>query len=451
MTNLKEKVGSKACMVAFFITLSFLWTSCGYLKWLYHLGEYVSADALDCLTEVVGYLFQAAGLGIFIAILKRKHEAFEKRFVFSGIVLADLVCMLLSCVMQNTALILLFGYLMNLFHGVIAAIYLTVLAKEVKWNQRALTFGAGYGVASVLSYVLSLLDGGMFLHKANAIVLYFVIAFVSGWVYRNGVCQTSEDAEAYTEKELKPGIVLVIGLTVFMLSLIKSIGFYFPSADISAGVSLEFSRAFYAIGLILAGVINDRSRKFGAISCVIALVFPFAMISLAGELSVSVVLWILGYIFYGFFVVYRVTVFSDLAGMKAEYFAYAGLGLMWGRLGDACGSFTGMKLVNNHVALVSVDAVLFVVALVLFFAMYNALYLIQPKASEKDQLFAFATKYGLSGREKEILEMLIQDLSNSEISEKAFISENTVKFHVRNLLKKTGCSNRGELIQLYKK
>ncbi|MDY4840225.1 MAG: helix-turn-helix transcriptional regulator [Lachnospiraceae bacterium] len=46
----------------------------------------------------------------------------------------------------------------------------------------------------------------------------------------------------------------------------------------------------------------------------------------------------------------------------------------------------------------------------------------------------------------EVLNLIIKGASNGEISDELFISENTVKFHVRNILKKTGCSNRTELL-----
>ena len=60
---------------------------------------------------------------------------------------------------------------------------------------------------------------------------------------------------------------------------------YFPIADLSQGINLEFSRVFYSLGLIMAGYISDRSRKYGALSCLTALVFPFAMIALSNELQ----------------------------------------------------------------------------------------------------------------------------------------------------------------------
>ena len=83
-----------------------------------------------------------------------------------------------------------------------------------------------------------------------------------------------------------------------------------------------------------------------------------------------------------------------------------------------------------------------------FFLLYNKLYMPvpQPLPSQEECLNAFVQKYELSLRETEVLNLIIEGASNGEISAKLFISENTVKFHVRNILKKTGCSNRTELI-----
>ncbi|HHY17990.1 MAG TPA: helix-turn-helix transcriptional regulator, partial [Firmicutes bacterium] len=57
----------------------------------------------------------------------------------------------------------------------------------------------------------------------------------------------------------------------------------------------------------------------------------------------------------------------------------------------------------------------------------------------------------LVGRENLVFFPLLkkhkEHFSNSEISSVLYISENTVKFHVKNILKKTGCSNRNEIGQ----
>jgi len=54
----------------------------------------------------------------------------------------------------------------------------------------------------------------------------------------------------------------------------------------------------------------------------------------------------------------------------------------------------------------------------------------------------------LSTRETQVLDRLLENLSNKEIAAKLNISERTVKFHVSNVLTKFGVGRRADLILL---
>ena len=69
--------------------------------------------------------------------------------------------------------------------------------------------------------------------------------------------------------------------------------------------------------------------------------------------------------------------------------------------------------------------------------------------TERERFALFAAKHDLSSREREVLGLIITEKTNAEIAEELCISENTVKFHVRNLLQKTRCKNRKELHSHY--
>lgn len=53
----------------------------------------------------------------------------------------------------------------------------------------------------------------------------------------------------------------------------------------------------------------------------------------------------------------------------------------------------------------------------------------------------------LSKREQEIAELVSQGLTNKQIAERAFVSENTVKQHLKRVFSKTDVRNRAELMQ----
>ena len=56
--------------------------------------------------------------------------------------------------------------------------------------------------------------------------------------------------------------------------------------------------------------------------------------------------------------------------------------------------------------------------------------------------------FDLTERELQVLEMLVQGLSNAEISDQLVITVATVKYHISNILKKLGAANRTEAAAL---
>lgn len=58
------------------------------------------------------------------------------------------------------------------------------------------------------------------------------------------------------------------------------------------------------------------------------------------------------------------------------------------------------------------------------------------------------TNFDLSEREREVLRLLCDGLSNPEIAAQLQITLATVKFHVRNILSKLGAANRAEAVSL---
>ena len=345
---------------------------------------------------------------------------------------------------------------MNFLHGAVAAYYLFMLATKLEWNMRALSFGLGYGVASIASWLISKIGTGNFLTSNYVLIIYAVLVVSTILLIQySKVATTGQDNKNInqaTKHALQPSTIAIAIATILILTAARGIGFYFPTADLSSGINLEFSRAFYAVGLILAGIICDRKRTHGAILSVTALICPFIMLALSDEVGSSIVFWILGYILFGFLNVYRIVIFSDIATSDKKLLWLAAFGLCFGRIGDAVGSFIGMTLATNKIVLVIFTAILFVVAAGLFFMLYNGLYVNVTTVNDNEdyKLFSFIKTYDISTRETDVLKLVISGLSNSEISANLYISENTVKFHIRNILKKTGCANRKEMLMLYK-
>ena len=148
---------------------------------------------------------------------------------------------------------------------------------------------------------------------------------------------------------------------------------------------------------------------------------------------------------------YRILLFSDLAKSRRILY-YAGLGLFFGRIGDAAGSSLSTILAGRLTLLVILAALLFMTAIFLFFRLYQTLYMPVPDQppSEQELFDRFSARYGLSAREQDVLQLLLDKKTSPEIADALFISDRTVKFHIHNLLSKTGCRNRTDLLKQYR-
>lgn len=62
---------------------------------------------------------------------------------------------------------------------------------------------------------------------------------------------------------------------------------------------------------------------------------------------------------------------------------------------------------------------------------------------------AFAAAFGLTGREVELLDALLEGLEREEVAERLGISERTVRFHLGGVLKKTSLPNSKRLLLFY--
>ena len=71
-----------------------------------------------------------------------------------------------------------------------------------------------------------------------------------------------------------------------------------------------------------------------------------------------------------------------------------------------------------------------------------------PLAFVRDQ--SKLESLGITPRELEILELIAQGLSNKEIAERVYVSENTVKTHSSRVFDKLGARRRTQAVQLGK-
>ena len=440
---------------ALLICACFTLTSEAWIQWHYHLMTVVPSQEADVIAMVAGYLMQACGIGI-AAVVARRSPGALSRLPMVSVIAAHFVCSVPAALGTSAVGSIAFGLLMSLLCGIVAAYYLQSLATRVPSERRGVTFGAAYACSTILTWLLSIAQNALGqaipVRLAIGVALSIVVALL---VVKEPATAPGSDIDGTAATApIDNQLVAVASIAVLFMSLVKNVGFSFPSSDIMAGVSMETSRLFYAVGLVAAGLINDHKRQHGAILCIAALVTPFALLAVSGEPIPATALWAADYLFYGFFSVYRVVLFADLGSRENKVFL-AGLGLMFGRIGDALGTAVCRSLGANTMVLVVVAVALFAASVFVTTHLFQLLYaspvvVVSPPArSEKEVFDSFSSRYDLSQREREVLRQVLAERTNAEAAAELFVAESTVKFHVRNLLKKTGCKNRLELIALY--
>jgi len=97
----------------------------------------------------------------------------------------------------------------------------------------------------------------------------------------------------------------------------------------------------------------------------------------------------------------------------------------------ALGIWLGLKLTNKQVRVVTKEVAV------------PAGQPFRPDESKREAL-------GITPRELEILELIAKGLSNREIAEKLFVSENTVKTHSSRVFDKLGAKRRTQAVQIGK-
>ncbi len=434
------------------IALSFLWTGSSFISIAYKLMESYTPLQIDIYLVVIGYLLQAFGMFLFSLGLRYRPDIYTTKRFNIAIMIAEALVISFAILTSSSSLTFSLSFLVNLLHGFVAGIYLTLLTRFVPQQYRGRCFGFGYAIGSIGSWIISLPYSGSFLKMDEIIIIYLILIASTIYLLMKSSFDyfTLEEPKTNFKFEIK-FLIFVLSLLI-LLSMVKNIGFYFPVSDISNVINLELSRSFYAVGLIAAGFANDKNRRYGAICCVASLAFAFFSFSINNYPLYSVIMWIIGYIFFGFFAVYRVVLFSDLASTSSSLLIFAVYGLLAGRVGDSLGTLLGMLLSGNILVLLLVTTILFILLIFMFFSLYQKLYNSNLSENERKELKhdKFILDNSLTAREADVFRLVVQGLSNIEISSKLYISESTVKYHVGNILKKTGCSNRTDLTMTFK-
>ena len=473
------------------IGLLYGYAGTGYLTWLYRISDVFSIKLIDVFGNIIDYTFQAAGILVATFLLKSYFN--KNHIIFYTATVFEVVFMILAILTSGSYATLIFAIGMDFCFGILFASAFSLIS-GFPHNVHGIVVGIGWAIGSIASFVVSVPSEGRFIKSEYSLILYILLAFVCAILFRyvfswerykdveyNIVGNTNKDNKnTFPIKWVIQSVLLIV-----LLETTINLGFLFPLSEVVGGsMSFELSRSFYSIGLIVAGLLFVKSRQNGIILCLCALVCPFLSLLFETYAIADSAIWALNYILIGPVMVYATIIFTH--HVKYGFFL-AGFGLLARRIGQIISYTVGSRLREYPPVLIVVTFVLLVLA---FYATYmyekkNRLsetiwandYSIklldnepkerniiendkenddeiknesdmQENKEETDKEIKqnlFCEKYTITTREKEVMLLALEGNSNPVIAQKLFVSENTIKFHMKNILKKTGVQNRAEL------
>lgn len=503
-----KKTVKNTILLTILIGLCYSFTGTGYLTWIYRASDFFPIQIIDLFGNVIDYFFQAAG--ILVAAIALKSQLSKLRIYYYVAMVLELIFMSLAIFISNSYITFVFAIGMDFCFGILFVCVMSLMP-GLPTSAHGIAIGVGWAIGSIASYLISIPAGGNFLLSSYSLILYVLFAIGCVLLFQslyksNGsasLSQCENTKPSYENpKTENSSITMPIILSVLVIILLETtinLGFLFPLSDITSGaISFEFSRSFYAIGLIVAGLVFAKSKSSGTILCLCALVCPFLSLLIENYGFSGNVLWAINYILMGPIMVYSTILFTNSPKYGA---ALAGLGLFGRRIGQILSYSAGMKLKEYLPLLIIVTFGLLVLS---FFAVYMlnaklafmgsaALPALTPKPAEdipenntigkqlsegntdteviedtedtedydakktgsemisdpEEKQAHFCEKYGISVREKEVMRLVLEGDSNPIIAAKLYVSENTIKFHMKNILKKTGVQNRSQLRTIY--
>ncbi|HPX70232.1 MAG TPA: helix-turn-helix transcriptional regulator [Bacillota bacterium] len=451
MQNYKKLRTLRECLyVTALIGLGFLWMGSAYIVQAYRLLALgLPAVTVNLLSCGAYYVCQALGIGVVAWMFQRRAALAGGRALPVSVSFIAILCTAAAVYSSALWIVISAGGLLNFAIGLLSGCYITRLAADVPQQKRGIVFGGAYAFGSLCTWLIFLPMEGRFLWHSGSFAAVAIIALLSQLLIKPLEPSPQRDIRENEGSGFDKKLIILAAVLLFFFSMENTLGFSFPLGGAKDSVYIEFTRIFYGAGLIVAGVVSDKNRRWGAVCCLASLGFPFVALAFGGNAGGETVVWILAYLFLGFISVYRILLFSDISG-KMRMPEFAVFGLLAGRLGEAAGTLGAVAFEGRPLVILS--GVLFGVVIVFFFMLYQKIYapVLPAEYMEQQCLAEYMKRFGLSAREQDIMGLIIKGMSNSEIANSLYITESTVKFHVGNIFKKTGCSSRLELIADYK-
>jgi len=365
------------------------------------------------------------------------------------------------------------------------AAYFAVYALIPKW-WRGRVIAAGVGGGTLLQY---LVDFPRLFLSNPASSYFYVGAFflaVTGvfWLLLDeSVLQEDVTVEPHTvvESDSQSRLLILLIAAVTILCYLSSLyegaaTLVYPSEvdNLYLVIILKNTRLLYVASVIAAGFVADlKGRQYLPLISVMVMTILIFDLFLLNFPTIKILNWVILFIGAGFLCMFVTLNFIDIAAQTKNPALWAGGGRIIKHTVTAFGSVLGAYFWSTSVTGMFIMLIQYLVLLVvLIFLLFKHYQLLTQKTSAVDVVDAFSLisctnerelesepiepaqydlssqieRYNLTEREKQVLTFVLSGSQIKEIAKELYITERTVKFHITNILTKTGTKNQKELI-----
>lgn len=406
------------------------------------------------------------------------QNGFIKIFINRGSLALFSLCYgvsgVLTIISDNEMVYLLALGVAVLITGVLSgAAYFSVYAGVPKW-RRGRVIAAGIGFGTLIQFLVEVsrtLSGPVAYFYIYAAAI-FLAAVGAGLFLRNGDILKFDALEIKEDTGFAPvdqrTLLFLLAAAVAIIAYLSSLYEGVLSQVYTAEEQTVFNvRLLYIASVAAAGCIADfKGRRYLALITVSVMTILILNVFLLNYPLIKVLNWIILFLGAGFLAMFVTLNFIDMAHLTARPALWTGAGRIIKHLVAAFGSVLGVYFWTDphsgQLIIITQYLLLLIVLIFMLFRLYQVLLkekedydipvldsIDGDRASHGDGLLPYNLKideYQFTDREKQVLASIIASSTIKEIAASLYISERTVKFHIKNILTKTDTKNQRDLL-----
>ena len=401
----------------------------------------------------ISYLMVGIGFPLYYLINRPIKNSNIKLLLLGCIACVSFISAIIVSFTNNPQLLATCALLAHLTAGYFGGAIYGGVAMALKDSGRVgLTIAIGYaganiiqiiGIAVLANFSVEVSD---WVERSSLLVAMLIVLML---IPNSKVEPATNRARRMPEKSFKKLIwvaLIAMALMALMHGLTDGIITVLHASE-GEFIAYGYPRIFVIPGLIFAGLVADiKNKSVFSFGVVAAMLITLGAILLFYTPDTSNIATCFVYFFGSFMSVYSVAVFVELAPLSSrpDLVASAGRGVRY--------FFAGLAIIITsqfyETVPLTVLVIAYIVLEILLFAVFFFMGQLQvSKAQMPEAKLADYAQYNLTERETEVLTMLVQGKSTSDIATELYVSEHTVRTHISNLLAKTNTKNRVELIR----